>query len=318
METRLTKLLGIKHPILSAPMANHSGGRLAGAVSAAGALGTFGAAGKPVEWLRGEIALARSLTDGPFGVGFITHRLELDAALFDAALEERVPVIAFSFADPRPWIDRARDAGCKTVCQVQSMERAQEAVESGADVLAVQGVEAGGHTGATSMMPLLEQVLDAYPDVPVIASGGIGSGRSVAAVLAAGADGAWMGTRFLATDEAVEVSAAHKDVIVRSDGTDTAFTPIWDELQDSPWPAGIAGRGYANAFYREWEGRERELADRLPYVRAEWQKRRDADPIEQGAVWMGISAGQVKSVLPASQVVEQVMADAERLLSRWR
>jgi nitronate monooxygenase len=318
METRLTKLFGIKHPILSAPMANHSGGRLAGAVSAAGALGTFGAAGKPVEWLKGEIALARSQTDGPFGVGFITHRLEVDAALFYAALEERVPVIAFSFADPRPWIDRAREAGCKTVCQVQSMERAHEAVESGADVLAVQGVEAGGHTGATAMMPLLEQVLDAYPDVPVIASGGIGSGRAVAAVLAAGADGAWMGTRFLATDEAVEVSQAHKDVIVRSDGTDTAFTPIWDELLDSAWPQGIAGRGYANAFYREWEGRERELADRLPYVRQEWQKRRDADPIEQGAVWMGLSAAAVQSVLPAAQVIEDVMSEAERLLARWK
>ena len=168
------------------------------------------------------------------------------------------------------------------------------------------------------MMPLLEQVLDAYPDVPVIASGGIGSGRSLAAVLAAGADGAWMGTRFLATDEAVEVTQAHKDVIVRSDGTDTAFTPIWDELANSPWPAGIAGRGYANAFYREWEGRERELADRLPYVRQEWQKRRDADPIEQGAVWMGLSAGQVRSVLPAAQVIHDIMSETEALLARWR
>ena len=318
METRLTKLFGIQHPILSAPMANHSGGRLAGAVSKAGALGTFGAAGKPVEWLRGEIALARSQTDAPFGVGFITHRLSLDAELFDAALQERVPVIAFSFADPRPWIDRARDAGCRTVCQVQSMECAREAVEAGADVLAVQGVEAGGHTGAAAMMPLLEQVLDAYPDVPVIASGGIGSGRSLAAVLAAGADGAWMGTRFLATDEAVEVSQAHKDVIVRSDGTDTAFTPIWDELNASPWPAGIAGRAYANAFYREWEGRERELADRLPYVRKEYQERSASYPIENGAVWMGLSAGQVRSVLPAAEVIAQVMGAAERLLARWR
>jgi nitronate monooxygenase len=318
METRLTKLLGIQHPIVSAAMANHSGGRLAGAVSKAGGLGTFGVAGKPPEWLRQEVAAVRSQTEAPFGVGFLTHHLQDDEELFAAALAERIPVIAFSFADPQPWLGRARDAGCKTICQVQSMQRAQEAVDAGADVLVAQGVEAGGHTGALSMLPLLEQVLDAYPDIPVVASGGIGSGRTLAAVLGAGADGAWMGTRFLATPEAVEVSQAHKDLIVHSDGSDTAFTAMWDQLLDNPWPEGIGGRGYANAFYRQWQGRERELADRLPYVREEWQRLRTADPIEQGAVWMGLSAGQVQSVMPAAEVIEQVMGEAERLLERWR
>ena len=318
METRITRLFGIQHPIVSAAMANHSGGRLAGAVSKAGALGTFGVAGKSPDWLRQEIAVVRSQTDGPFGVGFLTQRLEEDEDVFAAALLERVPVINFSFGGPRLWMDRARDAGCRTICQVQSMEGARQAVDAGADALVAQGVEAGGHTGEMAMMPLLEQVLDAYPDVPVLAAGGIASGRSVAAVLAAGADGALMGTRFLATPEAVEISEAHKEVIVNSTGADTAFTYMWDQLLDSAWPEGIGARGYANAFYRQWQGRERELADRLPYVREEWQRLRNADPIEQGAVWMGLSAGQVRSVQPVAAVIEQVMGEAERLLAQWR
>src|SRR5262245_51855328 len=120
LRTRVTDLFGIRYPILSAPMANHSGGNLAGAVSAAGGLGLFGASGSGgVDWVKEQVAIARGLTDRPFGVGFITHRLDGHIDRLEAALDLGVPVIAFSFADPRPYIQRCQAAGAKTIAQVQ-------------------------------------------------------------------------------------------------------------------------------------------------------------------------------------------------------
>src|SRR5688500_889795 len=133
MLARLTQRFGLTYPVLSAPMANHSSGNLAAAVSEAGGLGLFGTAGATTEWLRDQIALARSKTSKPFGVGFLTQRLPQDEALFEAALEARLPVLAFSFADPAPWVARARDAGIATVCQVQDIEGARTAVKARAD-----------------------------------------------------------------------------------------------------------------------------------------------------------------------------------------
>jgi nitronate monooxygenase len=217
LKTRLTKMLGLRYPIISAPMARMSGGRLAAAVSAAGGLGTIGGISVAVptgpDYLREQIRLIRAQTDRPFGVGFITHFLCLAPENFDAVLEERVPVVLFSFADPRPWIGRARDAGATTVCQVQTLDAARDAVSAGAHVLVAQGNEAGGHTGALHLLPFLVRIVEEFPDVPVVAAGGIASGRSLAAVLAAGAEGAWLGTAFVATHEN-ELPDAYKAQIV--------------------------------------------------------------------------------------------------------
>src|SRR5690606_3060619 len=120
-----------------------------------------------------------------------------------------------------PWVAKAREAGATVMCQVQSLSDAQIAVDAGADVLVAQGTEAGGHTGTRGVLPLLCAVLDRHPSIPTLAAGGIADGRSLAAVLAAGADGAWVGTAFLATEEAVEVHDVHKELIVASDGDDT-------------------------------------------------------------------------------------------------
>ncbi|MCH6556503.1 MAG: accessory factor UbiK family protein, partial [Chloroflexi bacterium] len=125
-----------------------------------------------------------------------------DLAARLAALEAKAPVIAFSFSDPQPWLARAKAAGAITMCQVQTMEAAREAVAAGADILVAQGNEAGGHTGRLAMLPFLTRVLEEFPDVPVLAAGGIGSGRALAAALTAGADGVWSGTAFLSAPEA--------------------------------------------------------------------------------------------------------------------
>ncbi|HUF33169.1 MAG TPA: nitronate monooxygenase, partial [Acidimicrobiales bacterium] len=244
MKTRFTEMFGLAHPVMSAPMAVHSGGTLAAAVTAAGGLGSFGAMHptKGPEWVVAEIAAIRAATDGPFAVGFITPFLSFAEALFDATLAEHPPVVALSFADPGPWAARAREAGAKVMCQVQTFDGAAMAVDAGADVIVAQGTEAGGHTGSMSLLPLLAGVVERHPEVPVLAAGGIADGRTLAAALMAGAEGAWVGTAFLATPEAVEVHDVHKRLIVESDGDDTVFTRAYDITSGLPWPAEIGER----------------------------------------------------------------------------
>ena len=300
---------------MSSPMTNHSGGRLAAGVSLAGGLGSFGGINPAgPDWVREQVRYIRSQTDKPFAVGFITQFIPDSLQSFEAALDEKVPVIAFSFADPQPWLTRAKEAGAITVCQVQTLEGATEAVAAGTDVLVVQGNAAGGHTGTMNLLPFLGRVLEQYPQVPVMASGGISSGRTLAAVLAAGAEGAWMGTALLATPEAVEVPDSFKERIVQSNGHDTAFTRLYDFIGDSPWPQGIAARVYNNRFVQMWDGRDAEiqnLREELASDAAEaWAKH---DP-EVASVYMGQSAASVSSIRPVSEVLEDICGQAERLL----
>ena len=316
MKSRLTERFGLPYPVLSAPMAGHSGGGLAAAVSEAGGLGLFGAAGNSPEWLEEQIALARSKTAKPFGAGFLTQRLPHEEALFEVALEARLPVLAFSFADPAPWVARARDAGIATVCQVQDIEGARAAVRAGAEVIVAQGTEAGGHTGTSALLPLLETVLDEFPDQIVVAAGGIATGRALAAVLAAGADGAWMGTRFLATTEASEVSPDHRQMILESTARDTVLTPVYDIVAGSAWPQGVAGRVRRNAFAAEWTGREDELMARLDELRAQNLAGRESAPRDHRVYYMGTGVGAITSVRPVADVLQDICGEAERLLRR--
>ncbi len=315
LNTRFTDLLGLDHPVMSAPMSNHSGGRLAAAVSAAGGLGTFGGSNNfGREWFREQIGYIRSETDRPFGVGFITQLIEAYPANIEIALEERVPVVIFSFADPRPWLGRARDAGATTICQVQTLSAAQLAVDAGAHILLAQGNEAGGHTGEMNLLPLLCDLVERYPGVPVMAAGGITSGRALAMVLAAGAEGASLGTAMLATPEAVEVPAAFKEQIIRSSGEDTVYTRFYDLLGDDPWPTGIAGRVYHNRLVREWDGRDGEILQRREELASDVAAARARQDPEESSVYMGQGVGNVNEIRPASEVVRTICDDAERIL----
>jgi nitronate monooxygenase len=314
--TRFTQMFSLDHPLMSAPMAMHSGGRLAAAVSKAGALGSFGGVHRTAgpDWLRGEIDHIRSQTDRPFGVGFITNFIPMLTPLFDATIEAKPNVVAFSFGSPGPYADRAKTAGAKVMCQVQSIAHAREAVAAGADVLVAQGNEAGGHTGTMNLLPLLVSLLDAFPDTPVLASGGIASGRALAAVLAAGADGAWAGTAFLATPECVEIPEEHKQTIVQSDGEDTIYTRAYDVLFGMPWPEGIAERVQRNKFTDEWHGREAEIAERREELAPKVQAGEADFNAGVRAILYGQSAGAVPAIRPAAEVVHQICDDAERLL----
>ena len=315
LRTKITDLFEVTYPVMSAPMTNHSGGQLAAAVSQAGGVGSFGGihpAGPG--YVREQVRYIRSQTDKPFGVGFITHLIPDWPQNFDAALDERVPVVAFSFGDPQPWLTKAKDAGAITVCQVQSLEDATEAVAAGTDVLVVQGSAAGGHTGRMELLPFLSRVVDQFPHIPVMASGGISSGRALAAVLAGGAEGACMGTVFLATPEAVEVPDAFKGQVVRSDGQDTTLTRLYDVIGGGPWPRDIVARVYNNRFVQMWDGRDTEIQDRREELASDaaeaWAKH---DP-EVASVYMGQSAASVGSIRQARDVLQDICGQAERLL----
>jgi nitronate monooxygenase len=318
LRTRFAEMFDLAYPIMSAPMALHSGGRLAAAVSGAGGLGSFSGVhpAKGPEWIKAEVAAIRDVTGRPFAVGFITPFLTALGPLFDATLAERPAVVALSFGDPRPWLDQAKTAGARVMCQVQTYADAEAAVAAGADILVAQGNEAGGHTGTMGLLPFLAGVVARYPDIPVLAAGGIADGRTLAAALVAGADGAWLGTAFLATPEAVEVHGLTKELIVASDGGDTAFTRAYDIVSGLPWPPNIGARVRRNSFTDEWAGREVELQAR----REEFARPPDENPFEhppdvdRDEVLYGQSAGFVSAVRPAAEVLRAVNDEAEAIL----
>ncbi len=315
LKTRFTELLGLRYPVMSAPMSNHSGGRLAAAVCQAGGLGTFGGSNNfGPEWFAEQIYFIRSQSDRPFGVGFITQLIEADPGNFETAVAERVPVFIFSFADPRPWLPRARDAGATTICQVQTPRAAELALDAGADVLLAQGNEAGGHTGEMNLLPLLVDLVERYPDIPVLAAGGITSGRALAGVLAGGAEGASLGTAMLATPEAVEVPDAFKEQVLRSGGQDTSYTRLYDLLGDEPWPSGIAGRVYRNRLVQEWDGRDAEILARREELATDVAAARARHDPELASVYMGQGVGQVNGIRPAGERLRQICRDAESIL----
>ncbi len=315
LPTRFTDLLNLDYPVMSAPMSNHSGGQLAAAVSLAGGLGAFGGSnGFGLVWFKEQIESIRAQTDRPFGIGFITQLIESNPENFEITLAERAPVVIFSFADPRPWLGRARDAGAITICQVQSPEAAQVALDAGAEVLLAQGNEAGGHTGEMNLLPLLVDLVERFPQVPVLAAGGITSGRALAGVLAAGAEGASLGTALLTTPEAVEVPTAFKEQILLSGGQDTVFTRFYDLLGDDPWPEGIAGRVYRNRLVRQWDGRDEEILARREELASDVAEARARHNPELASVYMGQGAGQVHAIRPAEEVVKDICQGAENIL----
>ena len=201
IETALTRLLGIEHPILFAPMGSAAGGRLAAAVTNAGGLGMVGSGYANIDAIRKELGEAGNTR---VGIGFILWALEKKPAALNIALDARPAAVMLSFGDPTPFTGRVKQAGCKIICQVQTLAPAKEAAAAGADVIIAQGRDAGGHSGTTrGTLGLVPAVVDAVAPIPVVAAGGIADGRGLAAALALGAAGISMGTRFTASRESL-------------------------------------------------------------------------------------------------------------------
>lgn len=231
--------MGLKIPVLNAPMGGAAGGRLAAAVSRAGGLGMIGmgSAATP-DVLRRELA---ELGDhgGPFGIGLVHWVMSEQPELLEVALSARPALLSVSFGDEWTWVREAHDAGVRVATQVATVADAVRAVEYGVDVLVARGAEGGGHgKPAMGTLPLLTGVLDAV-DVPVLAAGGITSARGVAAVLAAGASAAWVGTVFAACAQALTPDDARAELLA---GSQTELTSEYDIAAGYRWPAGIPER----------------------------------------------------------------------------
>jgi nitronate monooxygenase len=197
IETALTRLLGIAHPILLAPMGSAAGGKLAAAVTNAGGLGLIGSGYADAATIKKELAAAGNTS---VGVGFITWALDKNPEALDVALAAQPPAVMISFGEPKPYARVIKDAGAKLICQVQTLAEAVEAAVAGADIIVAQGRDAGGHSGTTrGSMGLVPAVVNAVGAIPVVAAGGIADGRGLAAALALGAAGVLMGTRFAAS-----------------------------------------------------------------------------------------------------------------------
>jgi nitronate monooxygenase len=327
LHTRVTDRLGIDVPIVLAPMGPWAEPSLAAAVSNAGGLGTFGAAGRLLgqteEYVRNSITALREHTNKPFGAGFITQLIPENPPNLDIVLEAEVPVVLFSFGDPTPYIALAKQTPATVICQVQSFDDARIAIDAGADILAVQGNEAGGHTGSHNLLPFLTQVLDAFPDTPVLAAGGMSNGRALAAVLAAGADGAWVGTALLAAEEAAFVQPVHREAMIASDGNDTVFSSAYDIMYTAgfrfpAWPEGVAFRTRRFPFVERWLGREDELPAQAAALVSEFRAGVRAGDPEYQALIYGEGARSVTGSKPARQIIDDLITDAVNRLRSFR
>lgn len=311
--TPLCSLLGIQHPILNASMSETANGRLAAAVSAAGGFGMIGGTNSVgPSWLREQIEIARSLTDRPFGVGFISCFPDVDA-LVEVALEHRVAAINHSFADPAPYVGPAHEADILVFAMVQTVGMAIAAAEAGVDVIIAQGGEAGGHGGNQGTFALLPAVVDIAGTIPVVAAGGIGDGRGIAAALMLGAQGVWLGTRFVASEE-WGGGAYKKDAVVDASTDDTVTTTVYDTIWDEHFPKEITHRVLHNAYVDRWEGHDEEIEARRTAFRDEQFEADQRKDRTVAGISAGPAAGLVASTLPAGEIVRQLMQDAELVL----
>jgi enoyl-[acyl-carrier protein] reductase II len=316
MKTRLTELLGIEHPVMLAGMGGVSYHQLAAAVSNAGGIGTLGAGAMSLDDMIDEIAKTRALTDKPFGVDLLTAMPGEMTTAVQAIIDGGAKIFVGALGVPTEVIDLCHDHDVLVVNMCGKVKHAVRAVEAGCDIVVAQGTEAGGHTGLVATMPLVPQIVDAVGDqVPVVAAGGIFDGRGLAASLALGADGVWIGTRFIATPEARSVKG-YKDALVdlNEDGTTISraysgkpmrvvaneYTAYFDEHPEElqPFPAQM-GRSFGDGALHLASPPD------VPDIDVD----RECYPAGQGA-------GAIDELVPAGDLVGRFVAEAEQALAR--
>ena len=321
--TRLTERLGVRHPIMLAPMDVVADGNLAAAVSMAGGFGIIGGGYGDEAWLTRELDAAG---DARVGVGFITWSMARQPRLLDLVLERRPPAVMLSFGEVEPHAAKIKARGALLLCQVQTLEHARQAIARGAGVLVAQGAEAGGHGIARGTFPLVPAIVDIARDVPVAAAGGVADGRGLAAALMLGADGVMMGTRFYASQEAAGFAAA-KQRIVGATGDATIRSVLFDIARRNVWPAPYTGRVLQNGFSERWRGREVELLQKQAEEAARYDAARSAGDFDTAAVIAGEAVDLIGDIPPAADIVARVATEAEALLagasnryrvSQWR
>lgn len=317
ISTRLTELFGIDHPVMLAGMGGVSYHRLAAAVSEAGGIGTLGASTMSATQMVDEIRAVRGLTQRPFGVDLLTAMPGNLIGQVQQLIDEGASLFVAGLGVPAEAVELCHRNGVLVANMCGKVDHARRAVDAGCDLVVAQGTEAGGHTGQVATMPLVPQVVDAVGGaVPVVAAGGIFDGRGLAAALALGADGVWVGTRFIATPEA-RAQGGYKDRLLRTaeDGTVVSraytgktcrvtrsdytryFEEHPDELQPFPLQALRAMEDGASHLGAPED--------------AEVDPNREFYPCGQGV-------GALTELVPAAELVQRFVADAEQILARLR
>ncbi|WP_377273396.1 NAD(P)H-dependent flavin oxidoreductase [Peterkaempfera sp. SMS 1(5)a] len=317
LRTRFTELVGCTVPVQLAGMGWVSGVDLAAAVSEAGGLGMVAFPMATPEVLTSLLEEVRQRTTRPVGVNFVLPFVEDETCIDIAA--QRMSVVEFFWAPPSPrLVARVQAGGALAAWQVGSVEEAREAADAGCDFVVVQGAEAGGHVrGSRALLPLLGEVVESV-DIPVVAAGGIATGRSVAAILAAGADGARIGTRFIATTEA-DAHPKYQQAVIRAGAADTVltsqFSVMWPDaphrvLSDCVARAraldtGIAGEAVLGG-----------TPVRVPASSPICPTRTTTGQVDAMPLYAGEAVGAVTRIEPAADVVRELTVDAVALLRR--
>jgi nitronate monooxygenase len=314
IENWLTRTFSLTVPVIGAPMAGPGEGRLAAAVSAAGGLGMVGVhASRSAEWVHEQAAVAAA-PGRAYGIGLMAWALDRDDRQLDAVLELRPSLVSVSFGNIEPYVERLRAAGIPVAVQAGDSAEAVRAEGAGADLVVARGGEGGGHgRNDVGTLPLLQAVLDRV-QVPVVAAGGIGTARGLAAVLAAGAVGAWVGTALLTAQEAGTSERARARLLA-ADETSTAYGRVFDVAQRLSWPEEYGGRALRNEYFDRW-------ADRLDELSAEHEAARQlaearaAEDYDTAYVYAGQGVGLLHEERSVGDVLTD-LARAEELLRRW-
>lgn len=313
--TSLTQLLGMRHPVLLAPMAGVSGGQLAAGVSRAGGLGLIGGGYGDSAWLAEQLALC---SDVPFGVGFITWALREQPFLLQQALDARPRAVMLSFGTVDELAAPILAAGAVLIAQVQTVQQARQAVAHGAQIVVAQGGEAGGHGGLRGTMALVPAVVDAVGAVPVVAAGGIADGRGLAAALVLGAGGALCGTAFVAACESLAPLQVRQRLLQGS-GDDTVRSPAVDLARGLHWPDGPWQlRSLRNPFIERRAQDLPGLQASMPDMQRQYAAAREAGDFDVVATIVGEAADLVRAVAPAADIVRAMVAHCDALLSPQR
>ena len=305
MKTKVTELLQIEYPIIQGGMAWVAEHHLAAAVSVAGGFGLIGAASAPPEIVREEIRKAKELTDKPFGVNIMLLNPNADEVA-KIVVEEGIQAVTTGAGNPEKYMPMWKEAGVKVIPVVASVAMAKRMERYGADAVVAEGMEAGGHIGNQTTMALIPQIVDAV-NIPVIAAGGIGDGRGVAASFMLGAEGVQMGTRFVVADESI-VHDNYKDRIVKAKDIDSVVTG-----QSTGHPV----RCLRNQMTKEYIKKEQEGVPFEELERMTLGSLRKAvmeGDILNGTVMAGQIAGLVSKRQSCKEILQEIMTEAEKLL----
>lgn len=315
MRTRLTDLLQIEHPVMLAGMGGVSYHALVAAVSEAGGIGTLGAAPMTQDQMVAEMKGVRTLTERPFGVDLLAALPDSLTRSVELIIEGGASLFVAGLGVPRDIIGRLHDSGVIVASMCGKVRHATAAVESGCDFVIAQGTEAGGHTGLIATLPLVPQIVDAVgAQVPVVAAGGIVDGRGLAAALSLGADGVWMGTRFIATPEARTV-AGYKERLLATAEDGTVITKGY---------SGKPMRAIRSAWTQHVEDHPDALRPFPEMMLVSMQEgvlhlggdeSTPVDP-ERECYPAGQGVGAIDTLVPAGDIVRSVVAEAERTLDR--